>query len=909
VFESLRGPLTVGAVEVLEIPEDYLSRSEPEKRDLSYRHSFRGILRGMVFTEHPVGLRIERVHGRTRILFLTWARDPNQLQQQLASLSATLNAHLPKFRVRERSSISQPSVDPMLAGVSACLTGEPLINDEGSELTFRVDPLDAVGEVIQGLDSVLFQVFILPEKSRQRKVKGLEREYEMAVSRAQQVVSAPGFMSKDSQQSTTRVNARSSREAERLNRQIKRLSSRYLGKVMVAATHWHQDKSVAEQQTKRILSILLSGITPADKEEDMKITVKRGRKDFERALAGQPFGDHTILTPDEAVIYFGLPRCDLGLRVTRREEFATATVDVPQSVQAQEEPKRSMTLIERVQFSQPFQFRSSSSSSQRTESPWRFPLKELILIGYAIRNGTPQKQQPFGLVRALLGSHIGVYGNTGSGKTTTCVNITAQAYRNGVVPLVITPGNVNDWRVLKGLFPEFRIFTAGNPDIAPLRYNMWDVPPGVPVGKYIDRMTDVYTATLPNDGVLSMHFDDIFNTMYDACGWTRMGNVRGRPIMLADLYEAFQEVTTAHISYGAEMSQDFYGALDARLRSMLRNDILVDMLNTPKGLTIPELLSRPTIIETRDLSPDDRALLTGALTAGISEYLIANPKKEVCHLLVLEEAHHLLKRSTGVAGYAEPTSQQKAKDNLVEMLRIQRGTGLSLLISDQLPSMLIPEVVKLPSNVVIHTLTDLEERLLVGRQALCTDAQIEHIGGMGVGEAVIRFKTQTVPSNIQVVPLENLLGSPIRKREWTDAMVRDSMAEVFRGHPELAESHPLSEELRNLLRGIRPRAPVHPVSIPQPIPLGAVPVVDISDIVSSRKFTSAYLNRIKSAATGDVTPVALLLRVVAEEFCPDPRNHLSFSERLLLHAAGILHEPKDTAVLADILVVLRGTSV
>jgi hypothetical protein len=441
---------------------------------------------------------------------------------------------------------------------------------------------------------------------------------------------------------------------------------------------------------------------------------------------------------------------------------------------------------------------------------------------------------------------------------------------------------------------------------------MWDVPPGVPVGKYIDRMADVYAATLPNDGVLSMHFDDIFNTMYSSCGWTRMGNVRGRPIMLADLYEAFQEVVTMHISYGAEMSQDFYGALEARLRSMFRNDVLVDMLNTPKGLTIPELLSRPTIIETRDLSPEDRALLMGALTVGIREYLVANPRTEVSHLLVLEEAHHLLKRATAVAGYAEPTSPQKAKDNLVEMLRTLRGSGLSILINDQLPGMLIPEVVKLPANVIIHALTDLEERQLVGRQALCTDAQIEHIGGMSVGEAVVRFKVQTVPGNIQVATLESLLRRPLPRREWTDALVRDAMRKEFDAHPELAESHPLSQELKDLLRGITPLrsvpAPSVPALAPRAIALSAEPEPDISELVGSPMFADEYLPRIRAASAGDVLPVARMLTVVANTFCTDRSQLVPFAERLLLHAAGVLQEPRETAVLAEILVAIRSVS-
>ncbi|MHA1287266.1 MAG: hypothetical protein ACTSPB_07670, partial [Candidatus Thorarchaeota archaeon] len=576
----------------------------------------------MMVTDTPVGLLLERISGRTRVFFLTWGHDQQRLKNRTSTLHSTINAHLPKFKSTIHSLFSGQTVNINMEGVSACLTGEPLITEDNNLGLPQIDPMDAVGEVIQGIDNIIFQVFINPSKTSKRKVKGLEREYEQAMARSQIMVSTPGLFSSNTQKSTTKVNARASRESERLNRQIQRMSSQYLGKVSVIATHWHQDKKYAESQAKRVISVLMSGITPADKEEDMKIKIKKGQKDFEKALAGKPVGNHTILTPEEAITYFTLPQCNLGLKVSRREEFATGSADITEMQGPQLTPKETpMQKLIREHQERRVGTSSPSLSEKQREGLWRFPLEELIFLGYTLRNGEPQKMQPQGLVRRILASHVGIYGNTGSGKTTISVSLVAQAYRNHVILTIITPGNVGDWRVLKDLFPELRIFTAGNPDIAPLRYNMWDVPPGVPVGKYIDRLTDVHTAALPNDGVISMHFDDIFNTMYENCGWGRMGNVRGRSIVLADLYQAFQQVAMNHISYGEEMSRDFYGALDARLRSMFRNEILVDMLNTPKGFSIPELLAHPTIIETRDLSPEDRALLTGALTAGISEYL------------------------------------------------------------------------------------------------------------------------------------------------------------------------------------------------------------------------------------------------------------------------------------------------
>ena len=194
MFESLLGPLAVGAIEVLEIPEDYLSRSEVGKRDFTHRSAFRGILRAMVLAEHPVGLRLERAHGKTRVFFLTWDRKDRCCSTGSPRLATIVNAHLPKFKMGSCSAFSGLQIYPGQEGVSACLTGEPLVDDENASLQPRTDPLDAVGEVIQGLDDVLFQVFVTPEKPGGRRVRGLEHAYEMAVSRSQQVVSSPSLL-------------------------------------------------------------------------------------------------------------------------------------------------------------------------------------------------------------------------------------------------------------------------------------------------------------------------------------------------------------------------------------------------------------------------------------------------------------------------------------------------------------------------------------------------------------------------------------------------------------------------------------------------------------------------------------------------------------------------------------------
>jgi hypothetical protein len=177
---------------------------------------------------------------------------------------------------------------------------------------------------------------------------------------------------------------------------------------------------------------------------------------------------------------------------------------------------------------------------------------------------------------------------------------------------------------------------------------------------------------------------------------------------------------------------------------------------------------------------------------------------------------------------------------------------------------------------------------------------------MGVGEVVARIQTQNVPANVQVAPLDYLLTEPLPKREWTDEMVRDAMMKVFETNPELAESQPLTDEMKDLLKGIRSPTPVIVKPEMQVVQIARDHETDISVIVNTPSFVDAYMGRVGDAAKGDPGPVARLLSKVASKFVTTEANQIPFAERLLLHSAGMLKEPKETAVLADILVAIRG---
>ncbi|MHA2064551.1 MAG: ATP-binding protein, partial [Candidatus Thorarchaeota archaeon] len=335
--------------------------------------------------------------------------------------------------------------------------------------------------------------------------------------------------------------------------------------------------------------------------------------------------------------------------------------------------------------------------------------------------------------------HTGIYGTTGSGKSNTVKQLLHEFDSHGIPFLVIDPSTTG-MRQLCEDNADLRVFTVGDENTAPFRYNPFDVPPGVPISKHIDGLVTCFTAAWPTEGILVEHIAKVFRRVYSMTGWDVLENKRGRPILLSDLHRAM-EMVVSELEYGSKLNQDFVGALKARFGSIMEDPQVAVILNTLRGLKIPELLSQPTVVELKSLPSSKANLISSLLLVGISEYLGAQLKfveQRLKHILVIEEASHLLKRiNTGGGIYESHASQQQSINSIVALLREARGYGLGIILLDQLPGELADAAVKLPGITIIHYLKEPRERVIVGGQANLNDEQLLHIGALEVGEAIV----------------------------------------------------------------------------------------------------------------------------------------------------------------------------
>ena len=110
---------------------------------------------------------------------------------------------------------------------------------------------------------------------------------------------------------------------------------------------------------------------------------------------------------------------------------------------------------------------------------------------------------------------------------------------------------------------------------------------------------------------------------------------------------------------------------------------------------------------------------------------------ELRHLTVIEEAHHLLRRTSVEQSQESANLQGKSVEMLTNSIAEMRTYGEGFVIVDQAPGLLDEAVIRNTNTKIILRLPDAVDREIVGRAAALKDDQIEEIAKLPKGVAVI----------------------------------------------------------------------------------------------------------------------------------------------------------------------------
>ena len=138
----------------------------------------------------------------------------------------------------------------------------------------------------------------------------------------------------------------------------------------------------------------------------------------------------------------------------------------------------------------------------------------------------------------------------------------------------------------------------------------------------------------------------------------------------------------------------------------------------------------------------------------IRETLKASPRadeeKVVRHIIFIEEAHNLIAPEAQVASGQDSNPKIAATAYIVKMLAEVRALREGIIIADQLPTAMAPEVIKNTNIKLIHRLTSIDDRQLIGSTMSASGIQLEHVAVYRPGEALMSYEGLQRPFELRI---------------------------------------------------------------------------------------------------------------------------------------------------------------
>src|SRR5581483_12220913 len=268
---------------------------------------------------------------------------------------------------------------------------------------------------------------------------------------------------------------------------------------------------------------------------------------------------------------------------------------------------------------------------------FRVPDSMTLPLGYIQQNGH-DTCNTFNISLDALAKHAVVIGVTGSGKTTTVMNLLDRVVEARKPFLVVEPAKTEYRSLYSALAPRanLRVFTLGNEMLAPFRLNTFefetdDEPGSASLLTHIDFLKAVFNAAFVLYAPMPHVLEEALHEVYEDKGWDLTSGTNKRvpnwserhlyPIFptLTDLYYKV-EIVTSRLGYHNEVESNVKAGLKARIGS-LRIGSKGLMLDTARGIPIQELLATPTILEMESIGSDDeKTFLMGLFLARLYEY-------------------------------------------------------------------------------------------------------------------------------------------------------------------------------------------------------------------------------------------------------------------------------------------------
>lgn len=401
-----------------------------------------------------------------------------------------------------------------------------------------------------------------------------------------------------------------------------------------------------------------------------------------------------------------------------------------------------------------------------------------LSLGSLVQDGRVLKHKKVNLDRRDLNMHVFVAGVTGSGKTTTCHHL----LRESMLPFLVIEPVKTEYRMLLDEYDDLLVLTPGREDLAPLRLNPLEMMPGESISSRVDIIKASFSASFDMEAAIPQVLEAAVYRCYEKMGWdlsTSTHPLYADPFapgcypfpILRDLLEASEQIVKEQ-GFDERLRQDYIGSIKARLQGLLIG-AKGQIFNTLRSIDFGELIQRRVVIELEEIrNGAEKSLLIAFIMTNVIQALKNEHRKNPTfrHLTLIEEAHHLLTK----ADPSTSSNRRQAIEMFSDMLAEVRKYGEGLIIVDQIPNKLTPEVLKNTNTKIVHKLFAEDDKLAIGNTMALESAQQQHLSRLETGHAVVFSQgwQKSVLTKIEVnrktqadIPL-HVIEPKLRYRAW-----------------------------------------------------------------------------------------------------------------------------------------------
>ncbi|NEP10927.1 MAG: ATP-binding protein [Symploca sp. SIO2C1] len=340
--------------------------------------------------------------------------------------------------------------------------------------------------------------------------------------------------------------------------------------------------------------------------------------------------------------------------------------------------------------------------------------------------------------------HALITGFTGSGKTNTVLYLLYQFWEKGI-PFLVIESAKKEYRGLRYVEKfkyHLRIYTLGNETVFSLRFNPFQLIPGVRVEAHIAKLQTCFDAALPPAGPLPSIIIEALDQLYRQKGWkltdtAKINESRSFPRM-QDFYQIIEKVV-ADRQYSGEIKNNVEAAVKGRIKPLTFGSKGLMFSQEISNPSAELLFSNPVILELNDLNEMDKSLVMMFFLTLLREYRELHTANRLLHVTVVEEAHNVVGNVASNTNENASDIQAKAVQAFCNMLAEVRAYGEGLIIADQSPEKLARDAMRNTNVQIAHQLRDSHDREAIANAMIMSDEQRDFLGKCQTGRAAVFY--------------------------------------------------------------------------------------------------------------------------------------------------------------------------